>query len=169
MMEVDMEDRARQLLKYLEKHREDRGMMADLRQGFSEATANRSWPYVANWCDLANDRWRIIYQTVMAAYAHHPQVAEKANIGHVLRRIAMGDGRGQEGLSTFDGRFRRIITCDSAQEVCQQLRGVIRAAIQKSIRIDYVQLFTDLCYWGPRVKMRWASTYWGTAEEGGGG
>ncbi|RLB95739.1 MAG: type I-E CRISPR-associated protein Cse2/CasB [Deltaproteobacteria bacterium] len=162
-----MDEKAKRLLKFLKEHKEDRGMMADLRRGFSEATEDRAWPYVARWCDLTNDRERIIYQTVMAAYAHHPEVSEKGNMGHVLRSLAMGDGRGEDGLKTFDGRFRRLLTCNSAQEACQHLIGIIRAVAQKEIRINYICLLKDLWYWGKRVKLSWASAYWGSDLQGG--
>jgi CRISPR type I-E-associated protein CasB/Cse2 len=162
-----MEEKAKNLLKFLESRKEDRRLMADLRRGLSEATASRAWPHVAEWCDLAADYQRTIFQTVMAAYAHHPSHTDKGNMGHVMRRIAMGDGKGEEGLNTFDSRFRRFLTCNSAQEVCQHLKGVIRAAAQKGLAINYIQLIKDLWYWGERVKIRWASAYWGSDTEGG--
>ena len=162
-----MQETAKDLLEYLESHKEDRGMMADLRRGFSEATSDRTWPYVASWCDLANDRMRTIYQTVMASYAYHPLVTDEGNMGRVMRQIAIGHGGSQEGLKTFDARFRRILTCDSSTEVCQQIGRVIRAAAQKGIPINYTELFKDLWYWGERVKLRWGSAYWGSATEGG--
>jgi CRISPR type I-E-associated protein CasB/Cse2 len=162
-----MQENAKHLLEYLESHKEDRGVMADLRRGFSEATADRTWPYLASWCDLTNDRSRTIYQTVMASYAHHPHTADQGNMGTVLRQIALGAGGGQEGLKTFDARFRRLLICDTSTEVCQQIGRVIRAAAQKGVPINYTELFTDLWYWGERVKLRWASAYWGTSMEGG--
>lgn len=162
-----MEQKAENLMTYLQEHKENRGMMADLKRGFNTASEDRAWPYVATWCDLTSDRQRTIYQTIMAAYAHHPEVGNHGNMGHVLRTIAMGDNRGEKGLKTFDGVFRRLLTCDSAEQVCVRIRGVIRAAAQKSIRINYAQLFKDLWYWGERTKLQWASAYWGTIEEGG--
>jgi CRISPR type I-E-associated protein CasB/Cse2 len=162
-----MEEKAQRLLEYLQNHKEDRGMMADLRRGFSETTADRAWPYVANWCDLANDRMRNIYQTVMASYAHHPVVTDKGNMGQVMRQIAMGEAGGKEGLNTFEARFRRILTCDTAIEACPQVGRVIRVAARKGIPINYTELFKDFWYWGERVKLRWASAYWGAATEGG--
>lgn len=166
-MDEKVKGRAENFLAELEKHKEDRGMMADLRRGFSETTENRAWPYVARWCDLTNDRQRIIYQTVAAAYAYHPVVSEKGNMGHVFHDLAGGEGRGEEGLRTFDGRFRRFLACDSVQEVCQHLPGVIRAVAQKKIPVNYSRLFNDLWYWGERVKVNWAGAYWGGEPQGG--
>jgi CRISPR type I-E-associated protein CasB/Cse2 len=41
---------------------------------------------------------------------------------------------------------------------------VILAAKAKDVPINYEQLFADLCYWGDRVKERWAREYWGGTE-----
>ena len=160
---------ANHLMQYLEEHnqRKDRGMMAALRRGFSEATEDQTWSYLGRWCDLSNNRQRIIYQTVAAAYATHPVNAKQGNMGSVLRILAMGDGRGIDGLKSFDMRLRRFLTCDSAQEVCKRLPGIIRAAAQKGITINYAQLFVDLQYWGRRTRVEWASAYWGNKQEGG--
>jgi len=160
-------DRATAFVKYLSDHSEDRGMMADLRRGFSESQAHRAWPYLASWCDLTHSRERAVFQTVAAAFAHHPVVAGEGDLGSVLRRIAMGDKRGQEGLATFDGHFRRLLVCDSVEELCDHLRGPLRAAAAKGIPVNYEQMFNDLWYWGEKVRLRWAASYWGEAREGG--
>jgi len=166
-MSENIEERARRFLDYLESRREDRGMMADLRRGLSEATSDRAWPYIAAWCDITNDRLRYIYTTVAAAYAANPEPTDKGNMGYLLRRIAMGTGTGEDALKTFDGRFRRLLSCDTVQELCAHLRGVIKAAAQRGIPVNFVNLFRDLRYWSDAVKRRWAAQYWGGLSKGG--
>ncbi len=152
--------------------RDDRGALADLRHGFSRATEYRTWPHIANWCDLANDRERRIWTTVAAGFATHGKSVRGGNMGTTLRRIALSDAEGKkpdDALTTFDARFRRLLTCSSAEEVCDHLVGVIRAAERKDAPIDFEQLYTDLRYWGDKVRVRWASCYWGAQPAARGG
>jgi CRISPR type I-E-associated protein CasB/Cse2 len=152
-------------LEYLQKHFDDRGMMADLRRGFSRTTEYRAWPYIAMWCDLTNERSRRVLLTVAAGFALHKRNAEGGNLGTSLRMLATGDGRGLEGLATFDARFRRFLSCSRGTEVCDHLPGVLRAAERKGVPVDFAQLYRDLTYWGDRVKVEWAKEYWGGTTE----
>lgn len=152
-------------LGYLTTQVEDRGVMADLRHGLSRATEYRAWPHIAPWCRLDDERERRIWLTTAAGFAIHQRTAESGNMGTVLRFIAMGDGRGDEGLKTFDARFRRLLACSSAAEVCGHLAGILRAAERKGVPVNFAQLFTDLKYWGDRVKVRWATEYWGAQSD----
>ncbi len=164
----EVEAKAQRLVESLQKRREDRGFMADLRRGFNPGTEHRAWPHVAPWCELTHDRERAIHTTVMAGFAFHPEHAADGNLGVTLRRIATGQG-GEEGLRSFEARFRRILICDTAEEAARLAGYVVRAAAAKGIPVDYVALFTDLTYWGERVKLRWAQGYWSgvnSAENG---
>ena len=81
-------------------------------------------------------------------------------MGTTLREIATGSGRGVEGLRTFDARFRRLLACSNAIEVCDHLTGVLRAAERQGVGINFIQLFDDLSYWSDRIKVKWAREYW---------
>jgi CRISPR system Cascade subunit CasB len=161
-------------LEYLGKHLEDRGMMADLRAGLSEGTAYRAWPYIGPWCDLADDRERTIWMTVGAGFAVHKENnPEAGNMGSTLRKIALGDGtqKPNDALASLDSRFRRLLTCSSAEEVCERLTGIIRTAERKGVGIDFRQLFWDLAGWNSAnrdVRVDWASAYWSAPDEEGG-
>jgi len=155
--------------------RDERGALADLRHGFSPATEYRAWPYVAKWCDLADDRERRIWTTIAAGFATHKRTVPGSNMGSTLRAIALSDAGGTRtdgALSTFDARFRRLLTCGSAEEVCVHLVGVIRTAERKNVPIDFEQLYWDLLMWqSPKrdVRVQWASHYWGAETAGKGG
>lgn len=139
----------------------DRGVMADLRHGLSRGTEYRAWPHIVPWCRLDDDRQRRIWLTVAAGFAIHQRTSNSGNMGTVLRALATGSGRGAEGLATFDARFRRLLACDSPTEVCDHLVGVLRTAERNAVPINFAQLFSDLQSWGDRVKVRWATQYWG--------
>ncbi len=162
-------------LDWLRQHREDRGRMADLRHGLSKATEYRAWPHVAPWLGdrFSNDKARAILIVIGAAFAMQCDLQTGGgglDMGGVLRRVALGKGGGAgglEGLATFDARFRRLLSCDSAEEVCEHLPGIIRAATRATppVVIDLSRLYQDLTYWGDRVKLRWAQSYWAVQGE----
>jgi CRISPR type I-E-associated protein CasB/Cse2 len=146
--------------------RKDRGALADLRRGFSKATAHRAWPYLARWCDLMDNGERAIWLTIAAGFATLEETGKAGNMGATLRGIAIGDRKKKaEALKSFDGRFRRFLTCRSAEEVCERLPGVLRTAKQKSVGVDFRQLWEDLDNWGEDAKVRWAKGYWSVTEE----
>lgn len=161
---------------YLLKHKEDRGVMADLRCGFSQARQIRAWPHVVRFCKTNDndptDRFdkedlRTIFLTVGAAFASHPINDETpySNFGDVLRRIAItGTDDLEKALKSFDGRFRRLLACHSGADVCRWIQGIVHAAESKNIPIPYNQLLNDLLYWDQSKKVRWAQKYWGAAE-----
>jgi len=149
----------------------DRGTLADLRHGFSPATEYRAWPHIAKWCDLTIDRERRIWTTIAAGFATIESSRRQGNFGVTLRTLALhnNNGKPDDALRSFDARFRRLLTCASSEEVCERLPGIVRAAKQKDVPIDFEQLFHDLRFWGEKVKVRWAAQYWGEetpAEEG---
>ncbi len=158
-------ERATAFVAWLQERQEDRGLMANLRRGFSEATADRAWPYIAQWCNLENRRARTIFQTVAASFAFNPENVSKGNIGTTMCLLATGDGRGLDGLKTYETRFRRFLSCDTVFEVCDRLPTVIRTTKAKGIAINHEELFKDLYYWGDSVKVRWANAYWGNLQE----
>lgn len=171
--------RAKAFVKFLRsREREnDTGAMADLRKGFSPATAPYAWRHISRFCDvLTNSRSRTICETVGAAFATHPMFQESdsrtktPNMGTVMREIAIKRADDKDKARTiFEPRFRRILTCDSAKEVCSLLRGVISAAKQKEIPIPYESLLTDLLRWdryGQDVKVSWASEFWKRQDDG---
>ncbi len=153
--------------------RDDRAALANLRRGFSETTEHRAWPYLAEWCDLANDRDRTIWRTIAAGAATLESSANTGNLGVTLRELALGRSaeKKDEALNSFAGRFRRLLACDSVGELCDHLTPIFRAAKQKEIPVNFRQLFWDLVKWGndpQAVRTRWAQAYWGVRTEEGG-
>jgi len=87
-----------------------------------------------------------------------------------MRKIAMGDGKGKDGLASYEARFRRLLTASSPEELCGFLPGIIKTAETKGIGVNFYQLYKDLWYWNNRIKVDWASEYWGAKKptpEGG--
>jgi CRISPR system Cascade subunit CasB len=150
---------------------EDRGKLAALRRGFSEATEQYAWPYLAPYCDITKPGQRLVWLTVAGAAATLvPDGLARSgagNIGATMRRLALGDDHpkdAQKVLASFEARFRRLLACQTTGELCQHLVGVIRAASAKKKPVDVGQLFWDLKDWEDRasrdVRVEWARGYW---------
>ena len=148
----DPQEAAAKLLAYLRGLKNDRGAMANLRGALKPAQRHRAWPLLARVGGIG----RPIYETLAGLYAHHSDEIHTGNLGTTCRRLS-GE------YNSFDGRFRRLLTCDR-EEICERLAPVILAAKAKNAPVNYEQLFADLCYWSDKVKERWAREYWGGVE-----
>lgn len=159
-------------LEFLERNRENPGVMADLRCALIPSLEYRSWQYIARFCKLEDDRERTIAATVCAAFGIGPESAgERENMGDVMGRIAHGDN-GENGLSSFMLYFQRLLACNTIQELAPQLHGIFLAARSRNVLVNHKNLWYDLFSWSDRVKCRWASHYWSyarKAENAGGG
>ncbi len=142
------------LLAYLRQRENDRGAMADLRCALSSSLGKRSraWPILAWVGGIDNPR----VETVAGLFAYHPQTTNTGNLGTTCRQLAAES-------ATFDGRFRRLLSCDR-HEICDRVRPVVLAAKAKGIPVNYEQLFSDLHYWSDYTKASWAREYWAAPQ-----
>ncbi|MDD5089517.1 MAG: type I-E CRISPR-associated protein Cse2/CasB [Candidatus Wallbacteria bacterium] len=165
---MEIEEKIDHFCEFLEKSKDDRKVMADLRRGLSPGTAHYAWQYLARppYNFLNNKREHIVFQTLAAAFALHQNNHTSMNVGHVCRALAFGQGKGEEALKSFDGRFRRLLSSDMVDAICERVPSIVKAAAQRNIGIDFRQLGRDLWYWSNSspVKTRWASAYWGGEE-----
>jgi CRISPR type I-E-associated protein CasB/Cse2 len=156
-----MPKRKKEFIQYLVSHREDKAMMADLRRGFSLSMEYRAWPYIASWCDITDEKERRAYVTVGAGFGLIGETSEKGNMGSVFLEIVRGSEKNRKRMESFDARFRRCLFLDSSEELCPFIAGIIRAAKHREVKINFHQLLIDLIEWGEKVKVRWASNFWG--------
>lgn len=151
--------------------RGDRGKLAALRRGFSEATAHYAWPHIAPRCDITDERQRAIWLCVAAAaatLAPDRLLRDRVgNMGATMRQLAQGgDGKkvDDKALNTFEANFRRLLTCPTTEDLCRHLPRVIRAAAAKGKPVDVRMLYHDLQDWECRtnrdVRVEWARGYW---------
>ena len=151
----------------------DRGKLAALRRGFSERTAHYAWPHIAPYCDITDERQRAIWLTVAAsAAALAPEGLMRSNVGNMgatMRTLALGSDKGmaesvEKTLHSFEARFRRLLTCQTTEELCRHLARVVRAAAAKEKPVDVRKMFWDLQAWERRdvrdVRVEWAQGYW---------
>lgn len=146
----DIEERAARFLMYLRELKKDRGAMADLRRALSPTQRHRAWPLLGRVGGIDERR----FETIAGLFAHHPEETATGNLGTTCRQL-----RGEH--NTFEGRFRRLLSCDR-DDICEHVPHVVRAAASRGIPINYERLFIDLWYWSDHVKARWAGEFWGT-------
>jgi CRISPR type I-E-associated protein CasB/Cse2 len=146
---------------------DDRGTLADLRHGVSEATCHRAWPHLAPYCDLRDPRARAIWSLIGAGYATlAPDNLARLNVGNIgatMRHLVLGNDKPDDKkLASFDGRFRRLLACQTVEELCEHLFTVVRASKAKNVAVDFRELYYDLTAWETQdVRVKWATAYWG--------
>ncbi len=154
------QDRAERFMTALRRVKDDRGKMAALRRALSPRNQMDAWPVIA---DLGGDIQRPVYSTVAALYATHPEENDAANFGASCRQIAMKDSSDGRLPESYERRFRRLISCDSAEQLGEHLRAWIRLASSKGAGVNYQRLFSDLWNWdwyADDIRVRWAAEFW---------
>ncbi len=146
-------ERAAAVLAWLRSLKNDRGAMASLRCALVPARRHRAWPLLARIGGIDDP----VAKTVAALYAYHPDETSTGNLGDTCRQLAGTH-------NSFDGRFRRLLMCDR-DELCERLRPIVLAAKAKGFPVNYQTLIEDLCWWGERVRIRWAQAFWAAAAE----
>lgn len=146
----------------------DRGKMASLRRGLSEATRRDAWPVIASLgMDIANDA----ATAVAALFATHPMVSDARSLGQTCRLIASENGSVSDIPDSFDRRFRRLIACDTQAELAGQLGAWIRLAKSKGVGVNYAVLYNDLYWWSKgetaqKKRIAWARDFWSPRQDG---
>jgi CRISPR type I-E-associated protein CasB/Cse2 len=134
--------------------------MAALRRATNPRQKAGSWPVIAF---LGGDIGRLEYTIIAGLYATHPEESTSKNFGATCRQIALKDSGNSELPESSERRFRRLIACDSADELGDHLRTWIRLASSKSVGVNYERLFADLCNWSgfaDKIRVQWATQFW---------
>jgi CRISPR type I-E-associated protein CasB/Cse2 len=150
--------RAVEFLKYLQRHKNDRGALANLRAALSETRRANAWPLLGGFPSAIGDRR---FEIVAALWASDPESgATSGNLGSSLASMS-----GEH--NSFESRFKRLLACDK-DEIADRVVPIVRAAQAKGIRVNYTQLLADLLWWNEQVKVAWANAFWGaTAAQDG--
>ncbi len=157
---TDTSTYAERFLGALRRIEDDRGKMAALRRGLSEGTQRTAWPVIAS---LGMDIGNQAAITVAGLFATHPVVSNARSLGQTCRFIAVDSGLVSDIPESFDKRFRRLIACDTVEEVSGQLSAWIRLAKSKGVGVNYAELYNDLYWWSndaDKKRIRWARDFW---------
>jgi CRISPR system Cascade subunit CasB len=157
-------ERAADFVGALRRARNDRGKLAALRRGLTDNPRLHvdAWPVIAG---LGGDIGQPAYVAIAALYASHPEESNACNFGETCRRIAQGDGK--DIVESFERRFRRLLACDTVDDVISQLRSWVRLAASKGVGVNYESLMNDLLWWNrsaDRTRVEWAKSFWQSGE-----
>ena len=165
------EDAAR-LLAWLQRFRADRGALAQLRCGLRPAQQSRAWALLARFGGVPRgdgDHRAASVLTVAGLWAAQPESRAPGNFGATCRELASGDERAKLSATGETGpmarHFQRLLAAER-HEICERVIGVGLRAVAQGVGIHPVLLYTDLAFWGDRVRERWARSFWGGEEEG---
>jgi len=132
-----------------------RGERAMLRRYWSPGTRSYAYPVLGALRALGNEA-----KTLTAAlYAIHPLDKDIASFGETCRRVA---GKNRD---TFEPHFRRLLACESLDDLAEQLPRLGRRAEREGVPINYKRLLNDLGLWhfagaAEDIKTRWAKDFW---------
>lgn len=158
-----LHNNAAPFIAFLQRYRDDRGALANLRGALSDARKPNAWPLLAGFPTAIG---KAAYETVAALWAitdRHERA--DGSFADTCRDLAgkYDAKNGKFEHDSFQSRFKRLLTCDH-DEIAERVAPVIRAAQTKGLRVNYIQLLSDLLLWGDEVKVRWAKAFWGAAE-----
>ena len=145
----------------IELIQKDNGAAAALKRADNPGTEYQSWEYLARFIDIDKDYERLPYAMIASALAKAKVDRNgKIHIGEAIARCY------EEGNNSDQAKakLRRLLACDSIEEVCRVLRPLFSLINSKAmIQLDYTQLLKDL-YWfnadNQRVKTRWAQNFY---------
>lgn len=141
---------------YLKRYASDRGALANLRGALSETRQANAWPLLGGFQHGAVIGNRA-FEIVAGLWASDSgTAAASGNLGATLGKL-------KSDHSSFEGRFKRLLTCDKG-EIVDRIVPVVRAAQAKGVSVDYPRLLSDLLWWNDRVQVEWARSFWGTAD-----
>lgn len=141
----------------------DRGTRAELRRYWSESTRHYAYPALGILRAIDDERKRI----VAALYAMHDRDGASAHrrgpsVGAAFLQVAGGGPKGDTYKST-ERHFRRLLACQSLDEVGGQLQRLVKRLEREGIAFDYAKLLGDLWQWRTNpdaVKTRWSLDFW---------
>jgi CRISPR system Cascade subunit CasB len=141
-------------MQYLQRYKDDRGALANLRGALSDARRPNAWPLLAGFNGAIGNA---AFETAAALWAYDPELnTATGNLGKTASTL------GGENNS-FEGRFKRLLSCDK-DEIAERVVPIVRAAQAKGVSVNYTQLLSDLLWWNEQVRIEWAKSFWGSAE-----
>lgn len=148
------------LLERLDKFKDNRGMMANLRCILVKNKKHRAWP-VLHRLGVAVDN--DIAAFVAGLFATHPEVTATGNFGATCKAIERqrGDtGSDDNKLTPTERRFQHLLSAERGEELRQRVLRMLLMAKAQGIPVNYEKLVLDLRYWNERTKTEWAAAYW---------
>jgi len=141
---------------------QDAGEAARLRRADNPATEYQAWETLAAFnVDIDKPWQRLPFATTAAAIARSKRDANgRFGIGSALAGCYEDGSDSNQAKS----KLRRLLACDSVEEVCRILRPLLNLIeSRQSHHLDYALLLDQLLkfHWnGERIKARWAQDFY---------
>ncbi len=157
------------LIGQLLRLREDRGLTAHLRKYWSPTSR-------LSYAVPVLGRLRIIGklpdEITAALFAEHCRQSllhqpGGPTLGRACLRLAGGSPQA-DGFESFDRHFRRLLACESLDELGNQLARIVKRLQRDGIPLDYNRLLWDLRDWpdaSDQVKTHWAMDFYQAPAE----
>ncbi|GHU05194.1 type I-E CRISPR-associated protein Cse2/CasB [Alphaproteobacteria bacterium] len=158
------------VLSTIERCQQNKGLSARLRRADNPATEDQSWEFlIAFGIDLEKKYERLPFATIACAIARAK--AERNGSLPLGRALANCCENGSDGDSPGKARLRRLLACDSLDELCRILRPLLSLILSKSPHsLNYVLLLEQLQRFAygadsaRRVKAEWAQSFYRKAH-----
>lgn len=148
------------LLERLRRHKDDRGMMANLRCVLVENKKHRAWPALNRLgVEISND----VAAFVAGLFASHPDETSNGNFGSTCKAIEQkrGDKRNDDNkLTPTERRFQQLLTAERGAELYDRVRRMVLLAKAQGIPVNYEELEADMRKPNDWRKTKWATTFW---------
>jgi CRISPR system Cascade subunit CasB len=138
----------------------DSGFAAALSRADNPATEYQAWEHLVRYgCDIENTKERLAFSTVAAAIARaKPERDGQLDIANAVARC-FEDGHKSDAAR---GKIRRLLACTDTEEACQITRPILSLVRARGAPISYGRLLDDLLFFGERVKLSWAKSFYRT-------
>lgn len=165
------------LVEFLMKNRNNKGMLAALRRGLVPASETAAWPYLARFGGVGNSHSARAVRTVAGLFAHHPENCAEGNFGDTCRKLC-GEQEacgvvGTDGAPVPPGPMERKfewLLASGTDNVCARVARVVLYAKSRGVAVNYASLERDLAGWAnPRVRESWAKAFWSPFKKDEGG
>lgn len=136
----------------------DSGFGAALKRADNPATEYQAWEHLVRYgCDIEKPWERMAFATVAAAAAR-----AKIDRDGTLD-LGIGIARCFEDGNSSDparAKIRRLLACADAEEACLIVRPLLGLIVSRGVPISYGGLLDGLLYFGDRVKLSWAHSFY---------
>ena len=154
---------AKEFVDHILKFRKDdnKGALAALKCADNPAKEDKSWEYLGRFID--NDYDKFACFTIAAAIAKSG-INENGEIGISQALAIRYKDEGGNECDQAKIKLRRLLACDSSEEVCRVLRPLFNLINSKgAIQINYVALLKELLKFdidNQSVKSNWAKNFY---------
>lgn len=148
---------------------DDRGLAAHLRKYWSLGTR---LPYAIPILGRLGVIGKPADEITAALFAEHCRQTilhqpGGPTLGRACLRLAGGSTQA-DGFESFERHFRRLLACESLEEVGDQLSRIVKRLQRDAIPLDHNRLLWDLRSWprkSDQVKTRWAMDFYQAPAE----